>query len=106
MAAYRLWRVRGLAGVNELLHWVLLTGRDRARVRLWFLRRALVVIVRTVLGTAVLAGRHGRWYATVDDAVADLGTSQDDLLATAETIIDALESWRARRAGSSASALL
>src|SRR5262249_19849776 len=54
VAACRLVRTRGWAALALLLHWLGLTGRDRVRVRLWFLQRAFVTAARTFTGTAVL----------------------------------------------------
>jgi hypothetical protein len=97
VAAYKLWQVRGLHGVISLAHWVLVTGRERARLRVWFFGRALVSIVKAFTGAVVLQAHRERWYMTTVDAAADLRTMQADLVTTAESILDALAAWRNAR---------
>jgi hypothetical protein len=96
-AAYRLWRLRGWSGLGLLAHWLLVTGWQRVRVRVWFLARGLKVVVRAVTGASLLAVRRGRWSPTIDAAVADFNTWGGEVVTTAESILEAVARWRARR---------
>lgn len=98
LAAYRLWALRGSTTVVRFLGWLLIQGRDQVLLRIWFLRRALLVLVRTMTSTSVLAARHGKWYMTINDAVADLRTTQGEIVVTAEAVLLAFEGWQAQRA--------
>lgn len=100
VAAYQLARTRGLAALASLLHWLGLTGRDRVRVRLWFVKRAFVTAARIFTGTAVLAVDQGfgkRWYPTLDAAVTDMKLAQDETVVTAEHILAAFARWKEYR---------
>lgn len=97
VAAYRLWRLRGWSGLGLLAHWLLVTGWQRVRVRVWFLARGLKVVARAVTGASLLAVRRGRWSMTIDAAVADFGTWGGEAVTTAESILDAVARWRAQR---------
>lgn len=97
-AVLRLWRTRGLAAVAGFLHWLGITGKDRVRVRLWFLKRAFLAAARVFTGTAVLAGRHGfgaLWYSTLSEALSDMKLLQNDTVVTAEVILKAFSRWQA-----------
>ena len=99
-AALRLWRTRGLGAVAAFLHWLGVTGKDRVRVRLWFLKRAFVTAARIFSGTAALAQRQGLAedsYATLDDALADMRLLQTDSVVTAELILTAFSRWQVAR---------
>lgn len=99
-AAFRLLRTRGLAAFAGFLHFLGVTGKDRVRVRLWFLKRAFVTAARVFTGTALLADRHGwaeDWYATLDDALGDMHMLQADSVATAELILTAFSRWQVAR---------
>jgi hypothetical protein len=96
-AAFRLLRTRGLAAFAGFVHFLGVTGKDRVRVRLWFLKRAFVTAARVFTGTAVLADRHGwaeDWYATLDDALGDMRTLQADSVVSAKLILTAFSRWQ------------
>ncbi len=97
LAAYQLWRMRGWNGIGLLAHWLLVTGWQRARVRVWFLGRGLRAIARAVSGSAVLAAHRGRWSSTIDDAVADFDTWGREAVTTATAILEAVSVWDAQR---------
>lgn len=97
MAAYRLWRMRGWAGVGLLAHWVVVTGWQRAQVRVWFLGRGLRAVVRALTGAALLARQKGAWSLTIDHAVADFSTWGGETVTTAESILSAVSAWHAQR---------
>jgi len=99
VAAWRLWPVRGLAGLTSLATWVLVTGKEKLYVRLRFLGLAARVVWRTLLGTALLAGRDGRWRMRIEHAGADVGRLHAETLASAEIILAAVVHWEQRRAG-------
>lgn len=98
MAAYRLWRMRGWAGLGLLAHWTLVTGWQRAQVRVWFLGRGLRAVVRAASGASLLARQRGRWSLTIDHAVTDFDTWGGETVTTAEAILAAVAAWHAQRA--------
>jgi hypothetical protein len=97
VAAYKLWQTRGLAGVASLLHWVVVTGRERVLVRVWFLRRAFGVVARVLVRRAWLARSTVEWDGTIEDAVGDLMTVEQGAVQTYEVILAALDQWEAAR---------
>jgi hypothetical protein len=101
VAAYEILRTRGWAALLALVQWLGLTGQERVRVRLWFVRRAFATAARVYLGTAVLVVEHGfgrPWYPTLDAAVSDMKTAHDETLVTARHVLDAVARWREYRA--------
>jgi hypothetical protein len=100
LAAFQLLRTRGWAALASLLHWLGLTGRSRIRVRLWFLKRALISAARVFTGTATLAieedFRPPR-SATLSAAAADMKLAQDETVVTAQRILDAFARWQEYR---------
>ncbi len=97
LAAYKLWQTRGLAGLTSLLHWIAVTGRDRIRVRVWFLGRAFRAVVRILTGAISRSRLLGLWDKAIDDAVDDMASVQTDAVTTYELILAALDHWEADR---------
>lgn len=91
--AFRTWRLRGLAGAGSIGHYLLLTSRQRMRLRLELIATTFRLALRW-LGRAV--GRVERHdddlaWRRVDALVADLGRSGDEAIASAHQIALALD---------------
>lgn len=91
--AFRSTRLRGLAGIGAVLHYVLLTGSQRARLRVRFVAAAFRLALRALrvtVGRVAHRDRDVHW-RRVDDLVADLGTSGDEALVATRQIAEALD---------------
>lgn len=100
-AAARLWHTRGLAAVATLLYWLGVTGKDRVRVRLWFVKRAFLAAARVFTRTAAVAERAGlglELYTTLDEALDDMKLLRHDTVVTAELVLTAFSRWQAAHA--------
>lgn len=91
--AFRTWRLRGLAGVGAVLHYLLLTGRQRVLLRLGVVASAFRLALRWLRSSTSRIERRdsaGEW-RRVDALVADLGASGDEALVAARQIVQALD---------------
>lgn len=90
-APWRAWRLRGVAGVGVLLHQVLVTAAERARLRLWVLSTAFRYALRTVRLSAIHLERDPRRWSGVVDAAADLATAADEAEVTCKRLVGSLD---------------
>jgi hypothetical protein len=93
-SAFRTTSLKGLAGVGSVLHYLLLTGRQRVVLRLRVVAGAFGLAVRWVrAATARIARRDSdRQWRRVDSLVADIGTTGDEALVATRQIAEALDS--------------
>lgn len=92
--AFRAPELRGLAGLGHLLHHLLLTGRQQARLRLHLVGSLFRLALRFLRGATSRVTRrpaHEPAWARVDALVADLGTAGDEAVVAARQIVQALD---------------
>jgi hypothetical protein len=92
-SAFRTASLKGLAGVGSVLHYLLLTGRQRVALRLRVVAGAFGLAVRWMCdATARVARRDSdRQWRRVDALVADIGTTGDEALVATRQIAEALD---------------
>jgi hypothetical protein len=91
--AFRSMQLQGLAGMGALLHYALLTGSQRVRLRVRVVAAAFRLALRA-LRTSVdqlVRRNRERYWRRVDNLVADLGTSGDEALVATRQIAEALD---------------
>lgn len=97
-AACQLLHARGPLSLVRFATWLVVTGRKRLGVRLWFVRRALAVAAHACAGTALLVPRHGfgqDWYESPQAACHLLGRPTGAV--TAADVLAAFARWQAHR---------
>lgn len=82
------WTLRGLSGVASVLHFLLVLGRERTRLRVWVISRSFRLCLRW-LKTA--AAQEAPEWSSVRNTVNDLATVGDEAQATYERVIRSLD---------------
>ncbi len=93
MGSFRSPSLKGLAGIGSLLHYLLLTGRQRVELRLHIVASAFRLGVRWLRNTRDRIATRDRaaLWQRVDRLVSDLGASGDAALAATRQIAEALD---------------
>lgn len=92
-AAFQTRSLQGLAGLGAVLHYLLLTGRQRALLRLRTAAGAFRLAVHWLHTTVTLITRHDRdrHWRRVRALVADIDTTGDEALIATRQIAEALD---------------
>ncbi len=92
--AFRAWKLRGVAGLAAVAHHLLVTGKDRIRLRVGVLTYIFGMALRWLRRSTdrVTANPEARAeWRRIDGLVADLAATGDETLATAQRIVQALD---------------
>jgi len=88
---WRAWELRGLSGLTGLVHNLLVSGVERARLRVWLLARALSWSLRRLrTGADAVVLKPAAW-RSIEIAVADLATVGDEAELTYGRVVRALD---------------
>lgn len=94
-SAFRTLELRGLAGVGQALHHLLLTGRQQIRLRLTVIVTAYRLALRWLRDATSYAGQRraasAATWTRIDALVADLGSAGDEAVVAARQIVQALD---------------
>lgn len=92
--AFRAWELRGLAVLGSVCHALLLTGKERIRLRLGILAHAFGMALRWLRRSTDRVSAHperaAEWQR-IDALVHDLAITGDAAVLTAERIVQALD---------------
>jgi hypothetical protein len=92
--AFRAYELRGLAGLGQALHHLLLTGRQQIALRLRLVGALFRLALRFLRGaTARVARRpdHAPTWERVSLLVVDLGSAGDEAVVAARQVVQALD---------------
>ena len=92
-SAFRIPSLKGLAGVAAVLHYLLLTSRQRIGLRLHVVAGAFGLAVRWLRAAVTRIARRDseRQWRRVDAIVADIGTTGDEALVATRQLAEALD---------------
>jgi hypothetical protein len=98
--AFRAWQTRGLLGLGAVLHYLLITGQERIRLRLLLLVRVFGMTLRWLRrSTERVTARpeDAAEWRRIDDLVSDVATANDEAQLTVQRVVQALDAGELKK---------